>query len=61
MTTPQQGFEYPGTGGDEELEPDLEPGAGVVQAIDENGGRGGVGHIQGDDEASARDLSGIAE
>lgn len=61
MAAPQQRFEHLGAGGDEELESNFEPGAGVVKAVEQNRGGGGIGNVQGDDEALARDLSGIAE
>ena len=44
--------------GDEKLEADFDPAAGGVEAVDEGQSRGGVGEVEGNDEALLRGLRG---
>ncbi len=57
----QEGFEHGRAGGDEEFEADFEPGACVVKAVNEDGGGGGIGHVQSNDEALPGGFAGISE
>jgi hypothetical protein len=50
----EQGFKDGGTGGGEELQTYLEPVAGAFELVDQGGGGGGIGYVEGYDQALAR-------
>ena len=49
----QKGLKDGWTGGYEEFEPDLEPLAGILKAVNKLGGRVGIGDVQCDDQSLA--------
>ena len=57
----EQRFNHGGAGGGEQLHADFEPGAGALKPLDERGGGGGVGEVEGHDEALARFFQGVGD